>query len=81
MTSPVSANCFDTFDKAEEPSACKCKGIVLNAYKTLRANGVGEREALLMAARVLRHHHPSSAHESKNVVECWVFEQSRRAAN
>lgn len=81
MSVPVSQNCFDVFDKADEPDTCKCKGIVLNVYKTLRANGVGEREALQMCARVLRYHHPSSAYESKNVVECWVFQNSHTAAH
>lgn len=76
-----STECFQIFDKADEPDACKCRGIVLNVYKTLRANGVGEREAVQMCARVLRYHHPSSQMESTNVVECWVFQQSHAAAH
>jgi hypothetical protein len=81
MTSGLDANCFQSFDQVEEPDACKCKGIVLSAYRTLKANGVRERDALQICARVLRYHHPSSNHESKNVVECWVFEHSERAAH
>lgn len=81
MGKPVSKNCFDTFDKADDPDACKCKGIVLKTYGTLRQSGVGEREALQVSARVLRYHHPSSAAQSKAVVECWVFENSARAAH
>ncbi|MEM6781968.1 MAG: hypothetical protein AAF569_08915 [Pseudomonadota bacterium] len=74
-------SCFEVFDKADDPEACKCKGIVLNAYGNLRAHGMPESEALKAASRILRHHHPSSVAESRNVVECWIFEHSRQAAN
>lgn len=76
-----SVNCLQFFDKAEDPDTCKCKGIVMNTYGTLRRSGVNEREAVQIATRVLRHHHPSPSVEAKTVVECWVFETSQRQAN
>lgn len=79
--SAESVSCLEFFDKAEDPDTCKCKGIVLNAYGTLRRNGVNEREAMQIATRVLKHHHPSPTVEARTVVECWVFESSQRLAN
>ncbi len=77
----MQASCLEVFDKAEDPDTCKCKGIVLNAYAALLKSGVNEREAVQMATRVLRHHHPSPSIEAKTVVECWVFERSQRQAH
>ena len=77
----VSNSCFEVFDKAEEPERCKCKGIVLNAYNNLRASGMSEKEAIKTVVPVLRYHHPGPSVEAKNVVECWVFQQSREAAH
>lgn len=74
-------NCVEVFDKAEEPERCRCKNIVLNAYGELREHGMSDREAIQAAARILRYHHPSPSLEAKTVVECWVFENSHRAAN
>ena len=74
-------NCGEFFDKAEDPDTCKCKGIVLNAYETLRRSGVSEREATQIGARILKYHHPSPSIEAKTVVECWVFEQSQTGAH
>lgn len=76
-----SVSCNEFFDKAEDPDTCKCKGIVLNAYETLRRNGVSEKDATSMVARVLKYHHPSPSIEAKTVVECWIFENSRRHAH
>jgi len=73
--------CLEVFDKAEDPDACKCKGIVLNAYDALKKNGVNEREAINIVTKVLKYHHPSPSIEAKAVVECWVFENSRHRAN
>jgi hypothetical protein len=78
---PEAVSCFEFFDKAEDPDTCKCKGIVLNAYSALRKGGVSEREATKIVTNVLRYHHPSSSVEAKTVVECWVFEHSRRGVN
>lgn len=79
--SAESVSCVEFFDKAEDPDACKCKGIVLSAYDALRKGGVAEREAIKIVTRVLKYHHPSPSIEAKTVVECWVFEQSRRSVN
>lgn len=76
-----SVSCLEFFDKAEDPDTCKCKGIVLNAYGALRRSGVNEREAIQMATRILKHHHPSPSVEAKTVVECWVFENSHQRAH
>lgn len=73
--------CVELFDKAEDPDTCKCKGIVLNAYKALRCDGVSDREAIKIVTKVLKYHHPSPSVEAKTVVECWVFEQSKRSVN
>ena len=81
MGKAVSNSCFEVFDKAEEPERCKCKGIVLNAYNNLRASGMSEREAIKTVVPVLRYHHPSPSFEAKNVVECWVFQQSLESAH
>ena len=77
----MNSQCFETFDQPDDPSRCKCKGIVLNTYKNLRDSGVAETEALKVATRVLRHHHPSPTAEARNVVECWVFQNSEQPAN
>jgi len=76
-----SVTCGEFFDKAEDPDACRCKGIVLKTYGTLRQSGVSDREAVQMAARVLKYHHPSPSLEAKTVVECWVFEHSQNQAH
>lgn len=76
-----SVSCGEFFDKAEDPDTCKCKGIVLNAYGALRKNGVAEHEAVKIATRILKYHHPSPSVEARTVVECWVFENSRRSVN
>lgn len=76
-----SVSCGEFFDKAEDPDACKCKGIVLSAYGALRHSGVTEREAIKIVTKVLKYHHPSPSVEAKTVVECWVFEDSRRSVN
>lgn len=81
QTSTESNNCLELFDKAEDPDACKCKGIVLNAYGALRQSGVNEREAIKIVTRVLKYHHPSPSIEAKTVVECWVFENSHQSLN
>lgn len=74
-------SCAEFFDKAEDPDACKCKGIVLNAYGALRQGGVSEREAINIVTKVLKYHHPSPSIEAKTVVECWVFEHSHARVN
>lgn len=74
-------NCVEFFDKAEEPDRCRCKNIVLNAYGALRESGLSDREAIKAVVPILRYHHPSPSVEAKTVVECWVFENSHRAAN
>jgi hypothetical protein len=79
--SAESVSCLEFFDKAEDPDTCKCKGIVLNAYGSLRKSGVNEREAIKIVTRVLKYHHPSPSIEAKTVVECWVFEDSRSLAH
>ena len=57
-------------------------GIALvDGVLNLREHGMPESEALKAATRVLRYHHPSPGLEARNVVECWVFEHSRQAAN
>lgn len=71
----------EVFDKAEDPDTCKCKGIVLNAYSALRHSGVTEREAIKIVTKVLKYHHPSPSIEAKTVVECWVFEDSRKSVH
>ncbi len=76
-----SVSCVEFFDKAEDPDTCKCKGIVLNAYKALRMDGVSDREAIKIVTKVLKYHHPSPSVEAKTVVECWVFENSQRSAH
>ncbi len=81
MGEVVSNSCFEVFDKAEEPERCKCKGIVLNAYNNLRADGLSEYQAIKTVVPVLQYHHPSPFLEARNVVECWVFEQSQSAAH
>jgi hypothetical protein len=80
-TSTEGTSCLELFDKAEDPDACKCKGIVLNAYGALRQSGVNEREAIKIVTRVLKYHHPSPSVEAKTVVECWVFEHSHQSLN
>lgn len=77
----MSNSCFELFDKAEEPDRCKCKGIVLNAYANLRQHGMSDREAVKAATKILQYHHPSPGPEARNVVECWIFQNSRAAAN
>jgi hypothetical protein len=79
--SSVSAGCLELFDKAEDPDACKCKGIVLNAFTALKNNGVNEREAVKIVTKILKYHHPSPSIEAKTVVECWVFEHSHQSVN
>lgn len=74
-------SCVEFFDKAEDPDTCKCKGIVLSAYDALRRSGVAEREAVKIVTKVLKYHHPSPSVEAKTVVECWVFENSRRSVH
>jgi hypothetical protein len=54
---------------------------VLNAYDALRRSGVAEREAVKIVTKVLKYHHPSPSVEAKTVVECWVFENSRRSVH
>lgn len=76
-----SVTCTEFFDKAEDPDTCRCKGIVLNAYGALRKSGVSDREAINIATKVLKYHHPSPSVEAKTVVECWVFEQSQASVN
>lgn len=76
-----SVSCMEFFDKAEDPDTCKCKGIVLSAYDSLRKSGVSEREAVKIVTRVLKYHHPSPSVEAKTVVECWVFENSHQSLN
>lgn len=76
-----SVSCVEFFDKAEDPDTCRCKGIVLNAYDSLRKGGVSEREAVKIVTRVLKYHHPSPSVEAKMVVECWVFENSQQSVN
>lgn len=76
-----SVSCEEFFDKAEDPDACRCKGIVLNAYDSLRRGGVSEREAVKIVTKVLKYHHPSPSIEAKTVVECWVFENSHQSVN
>ena len=76
-----SVGCVEFFDKAEDPDTCKCKGIVLNAYDALRQSGVAECEAIKIVTKVLKYHHPSPSIEAKTVVECWVFENSRRSVH
>ena len=74
-------SCAQFFDKAEDPDACKCKGIVLNAFTALVQSGVNEREAIKIVTKVLKYHHPSPSIEAKTVVECWVFENSHQSLN
>ncbi len=81
QASPDSVSCVEFFDKAEDPDTCKCKGIVLEAYRGLRHSGVSDREAIKIVTKVLKYHHPSPSVEAKTVVECWVFEQSQQSAN
>ena len=65
----------------ESPDAAKCKDIVLNTYCRLCKYGVGECEAMKIAAKVLKYHHPSNGNEAQDVVQCWIFEQSGRNVN
>jgi diketogulonate reductase-like aldo/keto reductase len=82
IKSPVpGVSCVEFFDKAEDPDTCKCKNIVLNAYSSLRAGGVSDREAIKIVTKVLKYHHPSPSVEAKTVVECWVFENSQQSLN
>lgn len=74
--------CFlKLLDRLENPEAVKCKDIVLNTYCTLCKHGVGECEAMKIAARVLKYHHKSPDLEAQDVVQCWIFEQSGRNVN
>lgn len=65
----------------EKPDAVKCKDIVLNTYCRLCKYGVGECEAMKIAAKVLKYHRPTNDMEAQDVVQCWVFEQSGRHVN
>ncbi|MFA5592229.1 MAG: hypothetical protein WC989_02820 [Micavibrio sp.] len=73
--------CHEFFDKADDPDTCKCKNIVLNAYGALCRSGVSDREAIKIVTKVLKYHHPGPSVEARTVVECWVFENSRRGLN
>ncbi len=76
-----SLSCADLLADADDPHNCKCKGIVLNAYKNLIAKGLSDAEAIKLAVPVLRHHHVSPSYELKTVVECWVHESQARAVH
>lgn len=63
------------------PEGEKCKDIVLNTYCRLCKYGVGECEAMKIAAKVFKYHHPSPGPDAQDVVQCWIFEQSGRNVN
>ena len=65
----------------EAESGVNCKDIVLNAYCGLCKSGVGECEAKKIAARILKYHRPTPGAIAEDVVECWVFEESRANVN
>lgn len=73
--------CPVVFDKMEDADACKHKHIVLNAYCGLCKCGVGHCEAINIAARLLKLHHPAQSDDAKTVVECWVFKNSNQSVN
>ncbi len=64
-----------------DPEVAKCKDIVLNTYCTLCKHGVGECEAMKIAAKVFKYHNPAPGPTAQDVVQCWIFEQSGRNAN
>lgn len=72
---------FKLLDKVASPDAAKCKDIVLNTYCRLCKYGVGECEAMKIAAKVFKYHNPSPGPEAQDVVQCWIFEQSGRSTN
>ena len=76
-----SLSCADLLEDADDPHNCKCKGIVLNAYKNLVERGFSEGEAIKLVVPVLRHHHVSPSYELRTVVECWVHEEHSRAVH
>jgi hypothetical protein len=73
--------CPVVFDKAEDIETCKHKKIVLNAYCGLCKCGVGHCEAIKIAARLLKLHHPAPTDDVQTVVECWVFKNSNQSVN
>lgn len=74
-------SCFEVFDQVEDPNACKCRGIVLNAYANMKDHGMSDREAIKAATKILQYHHPSPGPEARNVVECWIFQNSAQPAH
>lgn len=64
-----------TFDGANDPERCKCKGAVLRAYGSLVKEQPVYR-AMDAARRVYRHHHPEDSTENAALtVERWVNEE------
>ena len=68
-------------DECSNDAGRQCKDIVLNAYCGLCKYGVGECEAKKIAARILKYHRQTPTPVAEELVECWVFEQSRRGVN
>ncbi len=70
-------SCKDiTFDVANSPERCVCKGAAMRAYGCMKVSGCAETEAVEAAYRVYRYHHPEdSKGDARLTVERWIYSE------
>ena len=61
-------------DAAELIGNCRCRPAVERAFAGMLAHGTSESDALDVAFRVYRFHHPEvPARQARDVVQVWVY--------
>ena len=55
---------------------CRCRAAVERAFAGMTRSGAPYDSALAVALRVFQHHHPTTEHGARELIERWVSAES-----